>query len=205
MKKLVKSALCLLLIISCSKAKNENSSESKSNQEISTSTEKIMESSSDSGRNLEGTPFTFKDGICSRKLYGEDIITLLRNHSFYLNGDPNQNPSIYSNHSQYIRFTLSSKGGTSLLFYGNPNVSENGESIYIDNAENDLTLSNYSNVDAKFTPIQKSGEPFKILLEVRHHGNMILREELTSFCGNECRLDCEKSTKDIEETKNSGC
>lgn len=127
-------------------------------------------------KSLEGTPFTFNNSICSRRLFGSDIIKVLSNYKFTPISGRDYPYTLRLNEGGYLT-VLPQKNSS--VYYGNMKVSGNGEFVYFDAYAKDL-YQNYqrTEVKMKFTPIQKPNQPFQIEIEIEQNGELKIKEKL---------------------------
>ncbi len=138
-------------------------------------------------KTLEGTPFHFENYICSRKLFGNDLKALFKNHSFY-NGDFHfdVHPYVGAASNGFASFQFIERGS---VYEGVIFLSENGEYVYA----NPVSASVSNRPTVYLFPIQEKGMPFKIKMEVEDEGKKVLSQEILSRCSNYCRLGCSNS------------
>ncbi len=149
--------------------------------------EEIENKNVDDYKTLEGTPFHFENYVCSRKLYGQDLIKLFNNHSFY-NGDFNMDvhPYVGVTSNGFADFQFIERGS---IYEGVIFLSENGEYVYA----NPISSSVSNRPTVYLYPIQEKGMPFKIKLVVEDEGKKVLSQEILGRCSNYCRLGCSNS------------
>lgn len=181
-KKMIKSITlfsCLILFSSCSKIQEKIESFTKT----STSSPQVdndgkTKNIEEDYKSLEGTPFTFDNSVCSRKLFGSDIIKVLSDYEF--------SPS---NGGQYPHISRLNEGGYlevneqagGELYFGNMKVSANGEFVYFDAYTQDWMSKAYNrtHVKIKLTPIQIENYPFQIEIEIEQYGKLVIKKTLT--------------------------
>lgn len=143
---------------------------------------------------LEGTDFSFdKRGVASRKLYGVDLIKVLKSHRFF-NGRARNGvftyPGIgFTDDGEFIFGFRSSDQ----YYTGNLMPSADGKFLY---ASTRAPYS-YDRPEIEIYPVQYGEQPFRFKIVVENNGEKVIENTLSMHCLTTCKL-CKIPEDEIE-------